>query len=145
MAELKDFSSSLAIVVSSCDKFFDAWRPFAFFFRKFWPDCPFPVYLIVNRLHARSNWVRAINVGKDKGWASNMDRALREIAALRPNIKLRNDSVRADVLRATALSKIGNKNAACAVIKPFESRVVPVKDSLAIESVKSESGCPPTE
>ncbi|MEY2525264.1 MAG: hypothetical protein QOE73_35 [Verrucomicrobiota bacterium] len=80
MAELKDFASSMAIVVSSCDKFFDAWRPFAFFFRKFWPDCPFPVYLIVNRLRVRSNWIRAINVGKDKGWASNMKRALGHVA-----------------------------------------------------------------
>ena len=80
MAELKDFSGSVAIVVSSCDKFFDAWRPFAFFFRKFWPDCPFPVYLIVNQLRVRSTWIQAINVGRDKGWASNMERTLREIS-----------------------------------------------------------------
>ena len=81
MAELKDFASSVAIVVSSCDRFFDAWRPFAFFFRKFWPDCPFPVYLIVNRLRARSNWIRVFRVGSDQGWASNMETALREISA----------------------------------------------------------------
>jgi hypothetical protein len=81
MAQLKDFASSVAIVVSSCNKFFDAWRPFAFFFRKFWPDCPFPVYLIVNHLHVRSDRIQAINVGKDKGWASNMQCALREISA----------------------------------------------------------------
>src|SRR6185503_6777819 len=81
MSELKDFASSVAIVVSSCDRFFDAWRPFAFFFRKFWPDCPFPVYLIVNRLRARSNWIRVFRVGSDQGWASNMETALREISA----------------------------------------------------------------
>src|ERR1700704_4271794 len=33
MPELKDFASSVAVVVSSCDAFFDVWRPFAFFFR----------------------------------------------------------------------------------------------------------------
>jgi hypothetical protein len=79
MAELNDFAKSVAIVVSSCDRFFDAWRPFAFFLRKFWPDCPFRVYLIVNRLRVRSNWIGAINVGRDKGWASNMRVALGEI------------------------------------------------------------------
>ena len=71
--------NSIAIVVSSCDSFFDAWRPFAFFFRKFWPDCPFPVYLITNELPIRSDFIRAIPVGEDCGWASNMKRALQEI------------------------------------------------------------------
>lgn len=32
MPELKDFAGSVAVVVSSCDAFFDAWRPFVFFF-----------------------------------------------------------------------------------------------------------------
>lgn len=34
MPQLKDFASSTAVLVSSCDAFFDAWRPFVFFFRK---------------------------------------------------------------------------------------------------------------
>jgi hypothetical protein len=80
MTELHDFANSIAIVVSSCDKFFDTWRPFAFFFRKFWPDCPFPVYLIVNRLQVRSSSIHAINVGRDRGWATNLQTALREVA-----------------------------------------------------------------
>src|SRR5207237_8024820 len=59
MPELKAFASSVAIVVSSCDAFFDAWRPFVFFFQKHWSDCPFPVYLIVNRLQVRSNVIQS--------------------------------------------------------------------------------------
>ncbi len=35
MKRLEDFAGSIAIVVSSCDAFFDCWRPFAFFFRSF--------------------------------------------------------------------------------------------------------------
>src|SRR5438132_18161 len=50
MPELKVFASSVAAVVSSCDAFFDTWRPFFFFFRKHWSDCPLPVFLIVNQL-----------------------------------------------------------------------------------------------
>jgi hypothetical protein len=73
--------SAVAIVVSSCDAFFDAWRQFAFFFRKFWPQCPYPVYLITNELDVRSSFMRAIRVGEDKGWASNMEVALPQITA----------------------------------------------------------------
>ena len=79
MKQLDQFSSSVAIVVSSCDAFFDCWRPFAFFFRKFWGDCPFPVYLIVNELGFRSKFIQPLAVGADRGWASNMQLALSEI------------------------------------------------------------------
>jgi hypothetical protein len=79
MSELKAFASSVAVVVSSCDAFFDAWRPFVFFFRKHWPDCPFPVYLINNQLRVRSKIIDPISVGPDKNWASNMTVALRSI------------------------------------------------------------------
>jgi hypothetical protein len=79
MRPLEDFAGSVAVVVSSCDAFFDCWRPFVFFFRKFWGDCPFPVYLIVNQLRIRSSSLRAIAVGDDHGWASNLHRALHEI------------------------------------------------------------------
>lgn len=80
MPELKAFASSVAIVVSSCDAFFDAWRPFVFFFRKHWSDCPFPVHLIVNRLRVRSNIIQPISVGPDRDWASNMETALGSIS-----------------------------------------------------------------
>jgi hypothetical protein len=79
MPELKDFVGSVAVVVSSCDAFFDAWRPFVFFFRKYWSDCPFPIFLIVNRLRVRSNFVQPIAVGTDRDWAANMEVALKQI------------------------------------------------------------------
>ena len=72
MMPLQEFAGRVSIVVSSCDAFFDAWRPFAFFFRKFWPDCPFPVYLAVNELEVRSHFIRPLRTGPDQGWASNM-------------------------------------------------------------------------
>lgn len=83
MPELEDFAPSVAVVVSSCDAFFDAWRPFTFFFRKFWRSCPFPVFLIVNELEIRSEIVRPLKVGKDLNWASNMKNALQQIDAAR--------------------------------------------------------------
>ena len=79
MPELKVFASSVAAVVSSCDAFFDTWRPFFFFFRKHWNDCPLPVFLIVNQLRVRSEIVRPISVGSDRDWAANMAIALDSI------------------------------------------------------------------
>lgn len=80
MKALEQFAGSVSVLVSSCDAFFDCWRPFAFFFRKFWPGCPFPVYLLVNRLPIRSSVVQPIPVGPDRGWASNLQSALTRIS-----------------------------------------------------------------
>lgn len=82
MSPLDRFAGSVSIVVSSCDAFFDCWRPFAFFFRKFWPACPFPVYLIVNQLTIRSRFIHAVPVGADRGWATNLQHALAQIDAM---------------------------------------------------------------
>ena len=79
MPELKNFAGSVAVVVSSCDAFFDAWRPFAAFLRKFWADCPFEIFLIVNHLCVRSDLLKSIAVGEDQGWSSNMRTALKQI------------------------------------------------------------------
>ena len=79
MKPLENFADKIAIVVSSCDPFFDAWRPFAQFFRKFWDDCPFPVFLVVNELDARSSWIHPIRVGPDPTWGRKLIKALRQI------------------------------------------------------------------
>ena len=80
MAELNDFKSSVALIVSSCDAFFDAWRPFHAFWEKFWGDCPLDVFLLTNELEVRSPRLRSIAVGEDRGWSSNLLRALEQIA-----------------------------------------------------------------
>ena len=80
MAELNDFKSSVALVVSSCDAFFDAWRPFHAFWEMFWPDCPLDVFLLTNELEVRSPRIRSLAVGADRGWSSNLLGALEKIA-----------------------------------------------------------------
>jgi hypothetical protein len=79
MAELNEFKGSIAIVVSSCDAFFDAWRPFAAFLQKFWSDCPLDIFLVTNKLDLRSSRIRALQVGEDRGWSSNFLRVLEPI------------------------------------------------------------------
>ncbi|MDR0396966.1 MAG: hypothetical protein LBH66_06655 [Oscillospiraceae bacterium] len=33
------------LYVSSCDKYSDLWEPFFILFKKYWPDCPYPIVL----------------------------------------------------------------------------------------------------
>ncbi len=80
MPELRDFKSSVAVLVSSCDAFFDAWRPFHAFLQKFWNDCPLEIFLLTNELTVRSTRLRSLAVGPDRGWSSNLVWALDRIA-----------------------------------------------------------------
>jgi hypothetical protein len=70
----------IALIISSCDDFFDTWRPFTHFFRKFWPDCPFESYLIVNELPVVADLFEAMAIGPDRGWASNLRQTLEQIS-----------------------------------------------------------------
>ncbi|MGH7936698.1 MAG: hypothetical protein ACREF8_06785, partial [Chthoniobacterales bacterium] len=76
MAELEDFTSSIAILVSSCDAFFDAWKPFVAFFEKFWSDCPLDAFLLTNQLTVRSDRFQPLATGEDRAWSSNLLAAL---------------------------------------------------------------------
>lgn len=82
MRPLEDFESSVAILVSSCDAFFDAWKPFAEFFEKYWGYCPHEVFLLTNELAVRSKRLQPIAVGDDCGWSSNLLVALAQIPQL---------------------------------------------------------------
>lgn len=75
----RDFASSAAIIVSSCDAFFDAWKPFAEFFHRFWPGCPLEIFLLTNELRVQSRKIQPIAVGEDRGWSSNLLVALGQI------------------------------------------------------------------
>lgn len=78
-SSLADFREQVAIVVSSCDAFFDVWRPFAFFLRQCWADCPLQVFLILNELRISSRVITPLPVGPDRGWATNLRVALEQI------------------------------------------------------------------
>jgi len=66
----------VAVIVSSCDQYRDAWAPFFYFFRKYWPDCPWPVYLITNYGVYRDPSVTCLAIGREQSWADNLLTAL---------------------------------------------------------------------
>ena len=46
--EKMNSKEKLGIVIFTCDKYADLWDAFFHFFNKFWPDCPYPIYLATN-------------------------------------------------------------------------------------------------
>lgn len=71
------------LVVPSCDKFSDTWAPqFDLFFR-FWPDCPFTVFLISNELTFDHERVVTLRAGPDKDWSTTIARALDQVQCRR--------------------------------------------------------------
>jgi hypothetical protein len=72
-------AESVAVLVVSCDKYADLWRPFFDLFFHYWSDCPFPVYLISNTVNAEIAGVRGIVVGPDVSWSDGLLRALAQI------------------------------------------------------------------
>ena len=71
--------SNLAIIVSSCDAFSECWKPFLYSLEKYWPDCPYPVYIISNFNKIDTSQARFVMVGEDKGFATNLRNALDQI------------------------------------------------------------------
>lgn len=69
----------LAILVISCDNYCDVWRPFFDLLSKFWPDCPFPLYLGTNEADFSYPGVRVLKAGPDTSWADNTRKHLAQI------------------------------------------------------------------
>jgi hypothetical protein len=69
----------VAILVISCDAYQDLWGPFFQCFFKYWPDCPYPIYLGSNFLTYADSRVRAILIGPDVDYSSNLLKMLSSI------------------------------------------------------------------
>lgn len=72
-------SNNLAVLILSCDKYSDVWVPFFCLFFKFWPDCPYPVYLVSNLKVFEDSRVVTICTGFDRDWSTNTIQALNQI------------------------------------------------------------------
>jgi hypothetical protein len=71
--------SEIAVLIVSCDKYQDLWQPFFTLFFKYWPECPYPVYLLSNYSVFPDPRVKMITVGEDKDWSSGLATALQQI------------------------------------------------------------------
>jgi hypothetical protein len=81
---LKATDGSVAVLVNSCDKYSDIWPVFFQLFFKYWPDCPYPVYLGSNEKSYDDPRVTTLCVGPDKSWAEST----RAMVAMLPTTNL---------------------------------------------------------
>ncbi len=69
----------IAILVVSCDAYQDLWHPFFHCFFKYWPDCPYPVFLGSNTASYSDVRVNPILIGPDIDYSSNLMKMLDRI------------------------------------------------------------------
>jgi len=70
---------SVCILIPSCDRYSDIWQPFATLFGRYWPDCPYPVYLSTGRREGVPGFASPIPVGDDGDWSGSLKTALSQI------------------------------------------------------------------
>jgi NAD dependent epimerase/dehydratase family len=68
-----------AVVIASCDAYSETWKPYEILLEKFWPECPFRVYLMSNEAVFSSPRMTNILVGTDASWSSNLAVVLAKI------------------------------------------------------------------
>ncbi len=73
--------NNTALIIVSCDKYADLWKPFFHLLFYYWPELPFPVYLISNYLLHTDSRVTTIAVGKDESWSHGLLTAMDRIEA----------------------------------------------------------------
>ena len=69
----------VAILVVSCDAYKDLWDPYFHSLFKFWPDCPYQIYLGSNEEEFSDSRVESILVGPDKEYSTNLIAMLERI------------------------------------------------------------------
>ncbi len=70
---------NVAVLVASYDASSDLWDPLFTLFRRFWPDCPFRVYLVSNALQYKRWGVTTIAVGPDRSWSDTLRAGLERV------------------------------------------------------------------
>jgi glycosyltransferase involved in cell wall biosynthesis len=78
-ARLDGATSSCSVLVVSCDRYRDLWPPFFHLFWKYWPACPFPVYLGANSAAWHDPRVCTLHAGPDESWSKNLRFFLEQI------------------------------------------------------------------
>lgn len=70
---------TVAIVVPTTTHYSDCWGPFQALFRKFWADCPYPVYMVTDYKSDPWDLGKSIVISEDRGWCKNLVRGLNQI------------------------------------------------------------------
>jgi len=69
----------ISILINSCDKYSDVWEVFFPLFFRYWPDCPWQIYLGSNSKTYNHPRVINISVGDDLSWADSAKKMVESI------------------------------------------------------------------
>lgn len=76
---MNEGKSDVAVVVASCDEYSDIWPGFFKVWFRFWPDMPYPLYLISNRRTFPDKRVIPLPVGNGLNWSQRIARAFERV------------------------------------------------------------------
>lgn len=68
----------------SCDSYHDVWHPMTFSIDKFWPDCPFPLYLCSENKEFKHSKIKNLRTGRPMGWSKMLINILKQLDT--PNV-----------------------------------------------------------
>lgn len=68
----------ISVLINSCDKYEDAWKPFFYFFKKNW-DCPYQVYLNTETKKCNEDGVVTLNSKVNISWSERLKLSLKKI------------------------------------------------------------------
>jgi hypothetical protein len=74
-----NIKDKFAILVVSCDKYSDLWEPFFELFSRFWPDCPYNIYLLTNNVLSDIPKITTLRTGEDISWSDNLNKAVSQL------------------------------------------------------------------
>ncbi|MBT8195987.1 MAG: hypothetical protein HKO56_01415 [Bacteroidia bacterium] len=72
-------NNKIAVLVLSCDSYSDLWHPFFELFFKYWPDCPYKVYLTTNFKDFNNDRVTTLKSNEKSNWSSELKIVLNKI------------------------------------------------------------------
>lgn len=72
-------SPQIAVVYPTCDKYLDVVTIALAFLGKYWPDCPWPIYVGTNTKPCAYPGVTAALAGPDRDWSTTLRRQLEQI------------------------------------------------------------------
>lgn len=71
--------NDVSVLIITCDAYSDVWDYFFILFNKFWPDCPYSIYLGTNSKECNAVGVKTICIGEDVSWCDNLRVMLEKI------------------------------------------------------------------
>jgi hypothetical protein len=96
-----------SLLISSFDGYSDCWLPVCHGIRKYWSNCPYPVYLMTNTKPFKYPGVQTLTLGPDRGWSRQMLAALEQVVT-RYVLYLQEDYWISDYVDTSRIVQYGN-------------------------------------